>query len=217
MMRRLLIFGAAMLVALAPIDAVAKEKAKPAKGGLTMTDVNTCMGTNGSTPDQQIVACTKIIASGKVKPPHHGDYYATRAAAYFAKGELDKALADLNTAIGVRQAPEFYFQRALIYLTKRETELGKKDLAQVMKLKPEFTTAYLLRGIVAFKEGEYKEALKYFDDAVNRAPTYYQAIFARGVTKKKLGDESGGDKDIADARGMSAKVDNDMEKLGFKL
>lgn len=214
MMRRLLITGVAAALALAPVAGMAKEKATP-KGAITMTDVNTCMGVNGSTSDEQIVACTKIIASGKVKPPYHADYYATRAAAYLAKHEFDKALADLNTAIGIRQAPEFYFQRALVYLSKREIEPAKKDLALVMKLKPEFTTAYLIRGIVAYNAGDHAEALKYFDDAVQRAPTYYQALFARGVAKKKTGDESGGEKDIADARGMSSKVDADLKKFGL--
>ena len=44
----------------------------------------------------------------------------------------------------------------------------------------------------------------------------YVAIFARGVTKKKLGDVDGGEKDIKEARGMSPHVDKDLEGFGLR-
>jgi tetratricopeptide (TPR) repeat protein len=87
-------------------------------------------------------------------------------------------------------------------------------LAQAIKLKPDFAPAYLMRGLVSFQAGDHKDALTFFDEAVKRVPTYYQALYARGVAKKKIGDDSGGDKDIKDARGMRPKVDEEMKKFG---
>jgi tetratricopeptide (TPR) repeat protein len=190
--------------------------AKPKGTVVTERDVLTCNGSNGSTSEQQIAACTKLLSSGKIKHPHEGDFYAMRAAAYFALKQHDKALADLNKALTYRQTQEIYFQRALLHITMKNPDGAKADLAQVMKLKPEFAPAYFMRGLIAYDAGDYKEAVTYFDGAVQRMPTYYQALYARGVAKKKAGDEKGGEKDIKDAKGMSSHVEGDMEKLGFK-
>lgn len=214
-MRILLAGVSAVLLAAAP-PALAKSKAAQGNA-LTQTDLRVCMGVDGSNHDQQIAACTKIIKSGKVKPPHHGDYYATRGAAYFAKGDLNNAVADLTTAIGARKASEFYFQRGLVHMARNDLDKAKSDLSEVTKLKPEFAPAYFMRGLIAFTSADYAEALSHFDSAIQRKPTYFQAIYARGVTKKKLGDEGGAKKDVADAVGMSPKVGQEMEKLGLAL
>ena len=212
-MRIVLVFGFAAAVALAPSVSTAAPKA--AKGGqLTEQDVRTCMGVDGSDHAAQIQACTKVINSGKVKAEFLGDYYATRGAAYLSSKQPDKALADFNKALTIRPAPEFYLQRGLVHMTKGNWDLAKTDLGQAIKLKPDFAPAYLMRGLASYQAGDYKEALTFFDDAVKRVPTYYQALYARGVAKKKTGDDSGGDKDIKDARGMRPKVDDEMKKFG---
>ena len=72
-----------------------------------------------------------------------------------------------------------------------------------------------MRGLIAYEAGEYEQATTYFDGAVQRLPTYYQALYARGVAKKKAGDESGGEQDVKAAMGMSKHVEGDMQKLGF--
>lgn len=184
---------------------------------ITEKDVLTCNGTNGSTSQQQVVACSKVLTSGKIKAPHEGDFYAMRAAAYFALKTYDKSLADLNKAVSYRQAPEIFFQRAMLHIAMTNNDAAISDLAQVMKLKPTFAPAYFMRGLVAYNAGEYREAAGYFDNAVQRLPTYYQAIYARGVAKTKAGDESAGAKDIREAKGMSDRVAEDMEELGIQL
>lgn len=191
--------------------------AKTKGGTVTEQDVLTCNGSNGSTPELQIAACTKVLNSGKIKPPHEGDFYAMRAAAYFAMKAHDKALSDLNKAVTFRQTPEIYFQRGLLHMAMQNADAAKTDLAQVMKMKPTFAPAYFMRGLVAYEAAEYAEAVTYFDGAVQRLPTYYQAIFARGVAKTKAGDQEGGAKDIKTAKGMSDKVEADLKELGLSL
>lgn len=184
---------------------------------VTEKDVLTCNGSNGSNAEQQIAACTKVINSGKIKHPYQGDFYAMRAAAYFALKAHDKALSDLNKALTYRQTPEIYFQRALLHMAMQNPDPAKADLGQVMKMKPTFAPAYFMRGMVAFDAAEFAEAISYFDGAVQRLPTYYQAIYARGVAKTKAGDQDGGAKDIKTAKGMSDRVEADMQELGVTL
>lgn len=215
-MRRMLVWLTVAAFAIAPATALAKPKpasAKPRPGQLTQTDLRTCMGLNGSKPTEQIPACTKIINSGNIRHPYEGDYYATRGAAYLATRQLDLALADLNKALAVRKTAEFYFERGVIYLGMKKMSEGKADLEEVMRLKPDFAPAYMMHGLASYSTGDYADAVTYFDKAVQRQPSYYQALFARGVAKQKTGDSSG-DKDIKDARGMSAHVDDDLAEFG---
>jgi tetratricopeptide (TPR) repeat protein len=217
-MRRLLAAIALAGLVFAPGVAEAKQKPKPAAGSaLTLSDVNSCLGLNNAPPPDQVTACTKVLNSGKVKKGFDGEYYAARAAAYTMMREYDNALADLNKALQTRQTTEIYFQRAVLYLGLGQTEAGKKDLDKVLSMKPGFAAAHLLRGTVAYRAGDFKAALTDFDAAVKSSPKYYQALFARGLAKKKTGDESGGEKDLADARGMSAKVEEDVKKFGLTL
>lgn len=207
-----LVFAA--LLAAAPAFAKPAAPRAPSSTSITEHDVRVCIGVSGSTPQEQIPVCTKIINSGKIHHPHEGDYYATRGAAYYATKQFDAALADYNKALTFQQKPEFYFQRALVLLAKKEVEKAKADLATVIKLSPAFPPAYFIRGLVGYQAADYKSALADFDAAIQRNPTYYQAIFARGAAKTRLGDDSGGKDDLKQARGMSAHVDDDMQKLG---
>lgn len=206
----------AVVLALGAAPAVAKGKAKAVAKGtrITAADVQMCNGTSGSTPPEQIEACTKIINSGQIKSGHEGDYYATRGAAFFALHGFAQAKADFDKALSLLQRPEYYFQRSLVLIALHDVDGGKADLAQVIKLRPDFAPGYFMRGMVALKADDYAEAKSYFDQALQRLPTYHQALFARGVAKKKSGDESGGDRDIKDARALSQHADEDMKKLG---
>ena len=211
-MKRIALTAAALVLAASAASAAEKAK-RPKAGELTQNDIRVCMGVDGSSADDQIPACTKIIKSGKVKPEHLGDYYATRGAAHFAKLDLANALADFDKALSIRKAPEFYFQRALVRISQKDYAPAKADIGQVIALKPAFAPSYLMRGIIAYGEGEYAEAVTHFTSAIERNPTYYQALFARGVAKKKAGQD--GDKDIADAKSMSPRVDKDLAPFGI--
>ncbi len=191
-----------------------RAAAPPTSTTVTQHDVRDCIGTDGSSPQVQIAACTKIINSGKIHHPHEGDYYATRGAAYYATNQYDAALADYNKALTFQQNGEFYFQRALVLLAKAEIDKAKADLATVIKLRSDFSPAYFIRGLIGYQASDYKSAIADFDAAIKTRPTYYQAIFARGVAKSRLGDDSGSEDDLKLARGIGVHVDDDMRKLG---
>jgi len=216
-MRRLLAAVAVVGLMLAQGAAEAKEKPKAKSSGsaLTLADVNSCLGLNNSTPRDQVAACTKVLASGAVKKGFDGEYYAARAAAYTMMREYDKALADLNKALETRQTVEIYFQRAILYAGLGNSEPAMKDFDQVLKMKPGFAAAHLMRGTLSYRNGDFAAALTDFDAAVKSSPKYAQALYARGLAKKKTGDESGGDKDMKEARGISANVEGDVKKIGL--
>ena len=203
-----------LLGALTAGPGLAKQTARPSSTTVTLDDVRVCKGLSGSSPQEQIPACTKIINSGKIHHPHEGDYYATRGAAYYTSKQYYAALADYSKALTFEQKPEFYFQRALVLLAKNQIDKAKADLAEVARIKPYFPPTYFIRGLIYYHAADYKNALDDFNAAVQRNPSYYQAIFARGAAKSRLGDNSGSEDDLKQARGMRAHLDDDMQKLG---
>lgn len=195
-----------------------KGKAKPASQRVVITDrdVSGCSGVSSASAQEQVALCTKIINSGRIKNGAEGEFYATRGAAYFTLKQYEKSLADYTTALTYRRTPQIYFERALVEMSTDRIDQAKADLAQAMKLRPEFAPSYFMRGLISYNASEFKEAIGYFDNAVQRLPTYHQALYARGLAKKKAGDTSGGERDIKDAKGISVHADADMAKLGLK-
>lgn len=191
--------------------------AKPTKGvRVTEQDLRICMGFAGASPADQVPVCTKILQSGKVKPPHQADYLAYRAGAYLALKKSAAALDDLNKAIAVLDKPEFRFQRALVYMARGTMDEALGDLDTVVRLKSDFAPAYFMRGAIAFRRSDFKLAEKEFDAAAIKLPSYYQAIYARGVARARTGDSSGGEADMKTARGMSSRVEQDLALMDIK-
>ncbi len=206
----------ALAWALAAAPALAKQKPKPATpkaGSVTEYDVRACVGAEALGPDDQAAACTKVINSGKIHHGHEGDFYASRGGAYYISHQFDLALADYNKALTFERKPEFLFQRALTLLGQGDEQKAKADLEEVMKIRPDFAPSYFIRGLIAYHADNYKGALADYEAAIQRKPTYYQAIFARGVAKSRLSDGDGKD-DLKQARGINANVDDELQKLG---
>lgn len=196
---------------------VPQADAKTARGSaLTEQDLRACMGLGGADPAGQVAVCTRILNSGRVRHPHQSDYHAWRAGAYVALNQTTPALTDLDKAIALQDKPSYRFQRALVQMARASLEAATKDLDAVVKATPDFAPAYFMRGAIAFRQSAYPLALTSFDTAVTKLPTYYQAIYARGLARMKTGEEEAGRKDLATAKGMSGHVEKDMAALGLK-
>jgi tetratricopeptide (TPR) repeat protein len=203
----------ALFASLVPAHA-AKAKA-PRGTSITELDIRICMGIAGADAATQIPVCTKIINSGKVKHPHESEYYAYRAGAYLALDRGNDAVTDLNKAIALVDKPEFRFQRAVAFMATNDLDKAMADLDQVIAVKNDFATAYFMRGVIHYRNAEFKAAVPEFDKAATLIPTYYQAIFARGASKLKSDDADGGKLDVKTARGMSGHADEDAAKIGI--
>lgn len=187
-----------------------------ASARITQADLLNCVGQGSAGPREQVAVCTRIMKSGKVKPGNQGSLLAYRAAAYLTLGETKSALADLDKAILSQDTPEFRFQRALVYMAQGTPDRALVDLDTVSRVRPDFAPAYFMRGTIAFRKADYTKAAAEFDGAVTRLPTYYQAIYARGVARTKMGDTASGDADLATARGMSSHVEADLSRMGIR-
>jgi tetratricopeptide (TPR) repeat protein len=79
------------------------------------------------------------------------ELFYTRGTAYAAKGDLDKAILDYNTAI--KLSARVYYERGVAYSRKGEMGVALADFNKSIDIDPDFPAVYLNRGIIRAKEG----------------------------------------------------------------
>jgi tetratricopeptide (TPR) repeat protein len=128
---------------------------------------------------QDIAACSRVI----VRDPKNPAPYLIRAVTYVAKGDLDKAIADYDQAIGLNPkgavAFQAYLNRGLALSVKHEYDRAIADLDQALKLDPKSAMVYASRGSTYEEKGDYARALAEYDQALKISPNNEVASKAR--------------------------------------
>ena len=104
-------------------------------------------GCSGADLDARIVSCSQLITRGnRVAKSHQITAYINRASGYQGKGEYDRALADLDKALGLdpKSAPALT-ARASIYLANGELDRAIADYDTAIQIDPGNGNAFLGR------------------------------------------------------------------------
>lgn len=103
--------------------------------------------------------------------PKYLDAYYDHAVAYSNMGEHKKAIEQVNKAIGLDPdaKAERYYVRAVLRLRGADYEASLADLDKVLKLKPTYTDAFMLRGFVWLCLNNAKEAATDFAQFIKSA------------------------------------------------
>jgi len=85
--------------------------------------------------------------------------YLSRSRAYEGKGDLDKALEDLNKAIKLEpKSVHAYQNRANLHQKRNEPDEALADYGKSIKMNPKFPFAYKSRGLLLLRQGKDAEA-----------------------------------------------------------
>ena len=98
-------------------------------------------------PEAAIIDCTRSINSGKWKGSYLAAFYSNRAAAYHAKGDNDRAMADLSEAI--RLDPKLAMarnNRGAAYNEQGDNDRAIADYNEAIRIDPKFAMAFNNRG-----------------------------------------------------------------------
>jgi tetratricopeptide (TPR) repeat protein len=125
--------------------------------------------------------------------PDHALVYNNRGIAYSRFGSYQKALDDLNKAIGMK--PDYadaYSNRGIVYSRLNNNRLALEDFDKAVTLKPDYAELYNNRGVAYTKLGNYEMAIDDFNKAIDLQPNYLDAFYKRSVVyleqgKKELG------------------------------
>ncbi len=165
---------------------------------------------------------------------YEADEYYKQALEAYRKGDYDTAVDAMKNAIAaLPKKAEYYAARGLMYLEDGVTQSALEDFDQALQLFPHEMLAHYGKGIVAFKDQNWEEALQhftaaYYADQQRPETLYYLALtyyhlrdFASAANLMKLandGFEAANDRRKSDAqkwlRGLAKLADKTAELLG---
>src|SRR5262245_7919320 len=154
--------------------------------GAPADDRSTCADVSG---DVAIAACSRLIASGRLRGGELAKAYYFRGVEYRDKGELDRAIADLGQAI--RLDPKFalaYNNRGLAWDDKGEIDRAIADYNEAIRLDPQSALPYSNRGFIAHRKGDLDRAFADYDEAIRLDSKFAQAYYRRGLAWQDKGD-----------------------------
>jgi lipoprotein NlpI len=162
-----------------------------------------CRGDAHATPDDQIVACTGVLASSKLGQQNIAVALFHRGDAYTAKDDLASAIRDYDEVIRIE--PEFaeaFNNRGNVYDDTGDHQRAIQDYGEAIRIRPEFPEAFNNRGTSYDEMGDHARAILEFDQAIRLKSSYQSAFKNRGRAKIFLGNFASAADDFAQALSM---------------
>ncbi len=141
-----------------------------------------CRNYNGQySPDLRIAGCTTVIQSGRENTNMLATAFNLRGNAYYAKKELDLAIADYDQAIRLNPNDAvFYSNRGGALLGKNQPDRAIADLDQAIRLNGKNARPYLERGHAYRGKGMLDRAIADYEQAILLNPNDPNAYNYRG-------------------------------------
>ena len=115
--------------------------------------------------------------------------YYERGLDHFAHGRWPAALSDLDGALYHEpDNAEYYVVRGLILLQTNETDGAEEDFAHGLSLDSTQWIAYYGRGMRAYRDNSFAEALNQFSRAQHIAPERSEIYFHRAIVFYEMGN-----------------------------
>lgn len=163
------------------------------------------------------------------------ELYYRRGMGYLQKLDYQKAILDFQTITTRHSAnPLGHYALGVAYSSQPEPDYTEAliELNQAINLAPQFSEAYLSRGLVFAAQGDFNRAIMDFNQAINLSNTLVKAYYARGQAFGALGKFDNAIKDFSQVitldegyaeayreRGISyaALGDKDQAIIDFKM
>ena len=129
------------------------------------------------------------------------------------------AIAGCSAVIGsgdeslLSLAQAFTF-RGNAYMRAGDPTRAALDFRQATRFDDQKLAPVLGYGLALYAQGRYLQALDVLNNAIERNPRYAEAIYARGLVKRSLGENEDANDDFSMARNVSADVTRSLADLG---
>ncbi|HEV2668662.1 MAG TPA: tetratricopeptide repeat protein, partial [Blastocatellia bacterium] len=91
--------------------------------------------------------------------PQQAGFYSNRGRTWLLKGDLERALADLNPAISLnRNLDEAWVNRGVVWFLKEDFAKANADFDEALKLNPRLCDTYCSRGAALLAQDKLAEA-----------------------------------------------------------
>ena len=144
-------------------------------------------------------------------------YLMLQAQLLSEDGRTDEAITLLDEAIASQPGnPALLNSRCWLKGTRNVSlDTALKDCTKSIELSENPAAALDSRAMVYFRMGRFEDALADLDGALDHEPGQSASLFLRGIVRKRMGDKRG-DEDLAAARTMAPRVDEDYAEYGIK-
>jgi len=154
------------------------------------SDLDECeRASNAGEYDMAIALCNLALRSGDLSDRDAAWAMISRARAYDAKGNHDRAIQDNTRAVEL--SPDLglaYIQRGIAYTEKGDYDRAINDLDQAIKLMPDEALPYVGRGMAYREKANYDRAIQDFNKAAQVNPDSVSAYLGLGFTYYRKGD-----------------------------
>jgi tetratricopeptide (TPR) repeat protein len=128
------------------------------------------------------------------------DVLLARARVYSAMEQYDLALSDIAKLITQSSdAPEAYFERAVISYRLGNVSGAENDLLSALTLDPTYARAHNLMGVIHRSTNNLELALASINNAIRYDDSYAPGYYNRALIKFDMGDWAGAVSDFSEA------------------
>jgi tetratricopeptide (TPR) repeat protein len=198
--------------AIADLDQSIKLDPKPAMSYLALGDAFSAKGdmTRAIANLDRAIAIDAKFATA----------YNDRGIMYDHKGDYDRAIADLTKATELDPLEPRFFN-SLCWTrgaAGRDLPQALQDCNRALALAPASQNGYVMnsRGLIQFRLGAFDKAIEDFSAAIAQDPKDADSLYARGISRLRAGDRSGGAADVAAAKLINPDVADSWTAVGVK-
>ncbi len=124
--------------------------------------------------------------TGEIAVPDVARIFHSRGLAYLALNDPDKALENFSNAIELDDRnPEFFMDRAGVFVGRKQYGRARDDFSAVIKLDPRRTAAYAGRAAANAETGALSGAIADYRKMLELEPRSIAALYGLGLAYKK--------------------------------
>jgi tetratricopeptide (TPR) repeat protein len=119
------------------------------------------------------------------------EYYRQALEVYRKKKDavtLESAIRHIDDAIRIYARSEYYAARGLFYLDSGNASKAQGDFEQALKLFPMEMLAHYGRGMIAYDDRNWDEAIAHFADAYRADPNRPETVYYLALAYQRKGE-----------------------------
>lgn len=121
---------------------------------------------------------------------YDADQHYKLALEFYRKHNLEQALVHMTQAIEeLPTEAEYFAARGLLYLEDGLDHRAKEDFEKALQLFPYELLAHYGLGAVAYRDGQYKEAIEHFNNAYRSDPKRPETLYYMAMAYHQLKQE----------------------------
>lgn len=171
-----------------------------------------------ATADQVIQGCDAVIASGRESQQNLALAYSNRGSAWHRKRDFDRAMRDQDQAIKLDPNDAWNWHgRAVAYGQQGQYVRAIQDLDQAIRVDPKLFRPWVDRCWNRAFVNQLQAALADCNEALRLQPNDRNALYGRGVARRKKGDAAGGNADMEAAMKINPRLQQEFVQFGIKV